>query len=78
VGRQIMFNLLRDMSILVQNGEEDCIPVTTSLYLPSQGRIVCGREDGSIVIISAAKAALTQLFRSRRNREPPGNVHSCS
>ncbi|XP_031568351.1 WD repeat-containing protein 7-like [Actinia tenebrosa] len=53
------------------NGEDNGIPVTTSLYLPLQGRIVCGREDGSIVIISAAKAAITQLFRIKRNRESP-------
>ncbi|XP_044173279.1 WD repeat-containing protein 7-like isoform X2 [Acropora millepora] len=43
------------------------IPVTASLYLPSYDYIVCGREDGSIVITSAARAAITQLL------QPPGS-----
>ncbi|XP_058957574.1 WD repeat-containing protein 7 [Pocillopora verrucosa] len=42
-------------------------PLSASLYLPTQDCIVCGREDGSIVIISAAKAAIAQLL------QPPGS-----
>ncbi|KAL9985744.1 hypothetical protein ACROYT_G008185 [Oculina patagonica] len=45
---------------------DDCgraIPVSASLYLPAQDCIVCGREDGSIVIISAARAAIAQLLK---------------
>ncbi|KAJ7393799.1 WD repeat-containing protein 7 [Desmophyllum pertusum] len=45
---------------------DDCgqaIPVSASLYLPAQDCIVCGREDGSIVIISAAKAVIAQLLQ---------------
>lgn len=46
--------------------QDDCgraIPVSASLYLPAQDCIVCGREDGSIVIISAARAAIAQLLK---------------
>ena len=46
--------------------QDDCgraIPVSASLYLPAQDCIVCGREDGSIVIISAARAAIAQLLQ---------------
>ena len=39
------------------------IPVSASLYLPALDFVVCGREDGSIVIISAAKAAIKQLLQ---------------
>lgn len=37
--------------------------MSASLYLPAQDCIVCGREDGSIVIISAARAAIAQLLQ---------------
>jgi len=40
------------------------IPITSSLYLSSQGLIVCGRKDGSIVVINAVKAALGQLLEA--------------
>ena len=38
--------------------------ITSSLYLSSQGLIVCGRKDGSIVVINAVKAALNQLLEA--------------
>lgn len=53
--------------LILQNDFEQAIPVTASLYLPSYDYIVCGREDGSIVITSAARAAITQLL------QPPGS-----
>ena len=51
---------------LAFNIQDDCgqaIPVSASLYLPAQDCIVCGREDGSVVIISAARAAIAQLLQ---------------
>ncbi|XP_048581651.1 WD repeat-containing protein 7 [Nematostella vectensis] len=57
------------------NGKDEGISVTTSLYIPSQGRIVCGRQDGSIVIISAARAAIAQLLRSRSTEGPVWPSH---
>lgn len=53
--------------LIPQNDLGQAIPVTASLYLPSYDYIVCGREDGSIVITSAARAAITQLL------QPPGS-----
>ncbi|XP_035210198.1 WD repeat-containing protein 7-like isoform X2 [Stegodyphus dumicola] len=38
------------------------LKLTASVYLPLQGRLVCGREDGSIVIISATQTVLLQLL----------------
>lgn len=53
--------------MIPQNDLGQAIPVTASLYLPSYDYIVCGREDGSLVITSAARAAITQLL------QPPGS-----
>ncbi|XP_042906902.1 WD repeat-containing protein 7 isoform X2 [Parasteatoda tepidariorum] len=36
--------------------------LTASVYLPLQGRLVLGREDGSIIIISATQTVLLQLL----------------
>lgn len=38
------------------------IMITASVYLPLQGRLVCGREDGSIIIISATQTIMLQLL----------------
>ena len=53
-----MFKCLRQ----AEEGDK-VIPITASLYSPSQGLIVCGRKDGSIVVISAIKSALAQLLQ---------------
>ncbi|XP_062868313.1 WD repeat-containing protein 7 isoform X2 [Trichomycterus rosablanca] len=44
-------------------GSEDPIKVTASVYIPSQGRLVCGREDGSIVLVPATQTAIVQLLQ---------------
>lgn len=38
------------------------LPVTASIYLPDQGWLVCGRKDGSIVIVPAIQTAIVQLL----------------
>eukprot|EP00795_Rhopilema_esculentum_P009331 gene9331-17032_t len=43
---------------------EKAVSITSSLYLSSQGLIVCGRKNGSIVVINAIKAALNQLLQA--------------
>lgn len=35
--------------------------------MPLQGRLVCGREDGSIIIISATKTVMMQLLSTRKH-----------
>ncbi|XP_076849105.1 WD repeat-containing protein 7 isoform X1 [Brachyhypopomus gauderio] len=44
-------------------GAELPIKVTASVYIPSQGRLVCGREDGSIVLVPATQTAIVQLLQ---------------
>ncbi|XP_054161861.1 WD repeat-containing protein 7-like isoform X2 [Oppia nitens] len=36
--------------------------LTASVYLPQQGRLVCGREDGSIIIVSASQTIMLQFL----------------
>lgn len=47
--------------------------VTASVYIPSQGRLVCGREDGSIILVPATQTAIVQLLQGehmlRRGQE---------
>ncbi|XP_071323055.1 WD repeat-containing protein 7 isoform X2 [Trachinotus anak] len=44
-------------------GKEEPIKVTASVYIPSQGRLVCGREDGSIILVPATQTAIVQLLQ---------------
>ncbi|XP_059845667.1 WD repeat-containing protein 7 isoform X1 [Hypanus sabinus] len=46
-----------------QSGKEEPLKVTASVYIPSHGRLVCGREDGSIVIVPATQTAIVQLLQ---------------
>lgn len=54
--------------------------VTASVYIPSQGRLVCGREDGSIILVPATQTAIVQLLqgehmlrRGERGEPVPGS-----
>lgn len=47
----------------VAPGSEQPVKVTASVYIPSQGRLVCGREDGSIVLVPATQTAIVQLLQ---------------
>ncbi|KAK2818830.1 hypothetical protein Q5P01_024391 [Channa striata] len=44
-------------------GKNEPIKVTASVYIPSQGRLVCGREDGSIILVPATQTAIVQLLQ---------------
>ncbi|XP_072309175.1 WD repeat-containing protein 7 isoform X2 [Eucyclogobius newberryi] len=44
-------------------GNEQPIKVTASVYIPAQGRLVCGREDGSIILVPATQTAIVQLLQ---------------
>uniref|UniRef100_A0A673AYA0 WD repeat domain 7 n=1 Tax=Sphaeramia orbicularis TaxID=375764 RepID=A0A673AYA0_9TELE len=44
-------------------GKDQPIKVTASVYIPSQGRLVCGREDGSIILVPATQTAIVQLLQ---------------
>ncbi|XP_078738105.1 WD repeat-containing protein 7-like isoform X1 [Lampetra fluviatilis] len=48
--------------------------VMSSIYIPASGQLVCGREDGSIIIVPATQTAAVQLLHgehaSRRGWPP--------
>ena len=44
------------------------IRLTASIYLPQQGRLVCGREDGSIVIVPASQTVMLQVLHGKHQQ----------
>nr|XP_020655949.1 WD repeat-containing protein 7 [Pogona vitticeps] len=64
--------IIDQLSFLPNN--DDPLKVTASVYIPAHGRLVCGREDGSIVIVPATQTAIVQLLQDehvRRRGWPP-------
>ncbi|XP_058851377.1 WD repeat-containing protein 7-like isoform X2 [Acipenser ruthenus] len=58
-------------------GAEEPLKVTASVYIPSHGSLVCGREDGSIVIVPATQTAIVQLLQGEhmlRRGWPPHRI----
>ncbi|XP_019387295.1 PREDICTED: WD repeat-containing protein 7 isoform X1 [Crocodylus porosus] len=51
-----------DQLSLIPNSSEP-LKVTASVYIPAHGRLVCGREDGSIIIVPATQTAIVQLLQ---------------
>ncbi|KAG7238977.1 hypothetical protein INR49_030309, partial [Caranx melampygus] len=51
------------VTISLQEAFDKLTPVTASVYIPSQGRLVCGREDGSIILVPATQTAIVQLLQ---------------
>ncbi|XP_075549519.1 WD repeat-containing protein 7-like isoform X1 [Dermacentor variabilis] len=49
--------------------ENDEVKLTASVYLPLQGRLVVGREDGSIVVMSATQAVMLQLLYGKQHHD---------
>lgn len=57
-------SLVRPPSGIIDNlGKNSSASVTTSLYLENIGQLACGRDDGSIIIVPAARACKSQLIR---------------
>ncbi|XP_076449576.1 WD repeat-containing protein 7-like isoform X2 [Babylonia areolata] len=46
---------------LCEEEGEGGVKVTATIYIPSQGRVVCGRENGTIVIVPAVTCVIKQL-----------------
>lgn len=42
--------------------------ITSTIYIPSQGKVACGREDGSIVIAPATQSIINQLLDFRLDK----------
>ena len=38
------------------------LKITSTIYIPSQGKVACGRHDGSIVIAPATQSVVLQLL----------------
>lgn len=51
-----------DQLSVIPNSKEP-LKVTASVYIPAHGRLVCGREDGSIIIVPATQTAIVQLLQ---------------
>ncbi len=44
------------------------LQITSTIYIPTQGRLVCGREDGSIVIVPAVQAMTLLLLSTIKTK----------
>uniref|UniRef100_A0A2K5SH23 WD repeat-containing protein 7 n=1 Tax=Cebus imitator TaxID=2715852 RepID=A0A2K5SH23_CEBIM len=53
--------IIDQLSVIPSSNEP--LKVTASVYIPAHGRLVCGREDGSIVIVPATQTAIVQLLQ---------------
>ncbi|NXD46085.1 WDR7 protein, partial [Copsychus sechellarum] len=61
---QEAFEQLRPAGIIDQlSAAGEPLRVTASVYMPAHGRLACGREDGSIVIVPATQTAIVQLLQ---------------
>jgi WD repeat-containing protein 7 len=50
--------------------------ISSTLYVPTQGRLILGRRDGGIVIVSATQTLMRQLLdvRGKGTEWPPSRV----
>ncbi|CAL4059561.1 unnamed protein product [Meganyctiphanes norvegica] len=48
-------------------GEKHPPPITSSLFLPLQGRLACGREDGSIILVPATETIMLHLLHGKHH-----------
>lgn len=57
----------------MQLDEEKPQMITATIYIPSQSKLVCGRENGSVVIVPAVHCVLIQLLCAK-NRPRKGKL----
>ncbi|XP_069954454.1 WD repeat-containing protein 7 isoform X5 [Cherax quadricarinatus] len=48
-------------------GEKNPPRITASLFLPLQGRLACGREDGSIILVPATETIMLHLLHGKHH-----------
>ncbi|XP_072038348.1 WD repeat-containing protein 7-like isoform X2 [Amphiura filiformis] len=69
--------IIDQLSVKVGQPNTTPIPVTSSIYLPDEGWLVCGRQDGSIVIVPATQTSIVQLLEgphTARRGWPPHRI----
>ncbi|KAK7474852.1 hypothetical protein BaRGS_00033924 [Batillaria attramentaria] len=49
--------------------EDGPLKITATIYIPSQGKLVCGRENGTIAIVPAIQCLMMQLLSTKTNHE---------
>ena len=59
---------------LEENPETDSA-LTATIFLPMQCRLVCGREDGSIILVQATQTIMLHLLSGRHQRNPNWPQH---
>ncbi|XP_072173501.1 WD repeat-containing protein 7-like [Diadema setosum] len=69
--------IIDQLNLASDGTQEKQLVVTASVYIPSQGWIVCGRQDGSIAIVPAVQTAIAQLLEgphTARRGWPPHRI----
>ncbi|KAK6177982.1 hypothetical protein SNE40_012831 [Patella caerulea] len=46
--------------------DEHHLRITSTIYIPSQGKMVCGRQNGSIIILPATQSIIFQLLENNQ------------
>ncbi|XP_052130917.1 WD repeat-containing protein 7 isoform X1 [Frankliniella occidentalis] len=52
----------------LERGGTPRVPLTASMYLPQQSRLVVGREDGSIIIVPATQTVMLHLLHGNHQQ----------
>ena len=50
------------------NNPEMDSPLTATIFLPMQCRLVCGREDGSIILVPATQTIMLHMLSGRHQK----------
>ena len=58
-------NVFCYLNFYCQCNEESPAQVTATVYIPSQGKLACGRSNGSIVIVPATQSIMLQVLENK-------------
>lgn len=72
LNRNVTSNLLPSYPLYCvlqqERGGATRVPLTASMYLPQQSRLVVGREDGSIIIVPATQTVMLHLLHGNHQQ----------
>ena len=54
-----------EMFVCFQKEVEDGAMITSTVYIPSQGKLACGRSNGTIIILPATLCIMLQILENR-------------